>query len=201
MPAKPISAPLLDILHARPAPGDHAPGYAPYLAQVSWDRDPEASPARDLRRQPRALTDQLLGLDAVGRGTYRYAPEKWSIREIVGHLVEVERVMAYRLLRAARLDPTPLPGFDEDQWVATADHDARPLVSHLAEFSATREATLALLEGLPAEAAERAVEASGHRVTVRALVWILHGHVQHHAQVLADRYGVPLAPLRSDLSE
>jgi hypothetical protein len=174
----------------RPAPDEFAPGYAPYLEPVS-------DPLSRLAAQP----DELAALLAASDGLHRYAPEKWSIREVVAHLSDVERVMAYRLLRIARADPTPLPGFDDARWVAVAEHDRRTLAEHLAEFRAARANTLALLGGLPGEAADRRGTAGGGPVSARALAWILAGHVDHHLRILRERYGFPSAPPSGELPE
>ncbi len=174
----------------RPAPDEFAPGYRPYL-------DPVSDPLSRLAAQP----DELAALLAGSEGLHRYAPGKWSVREVVAHLSDVERVMAYRLLRIARGDQTPLPGFDDEAWVAASEHDRRPLSEHLAEFRAARANTLALLAGLPGAAADRRGMAGGVPVTARALAWILAGHVDHHARILRDRYGLPQGPASGDLSE
>jgi uncharacterized damage-inducible protein DinB len=120
----------------------------------------------------------------------RYAPGKWSIKEIVGHLNDVERIFTYRLLRIARADATPLPGFEEDQYVPEGRFDQRPLANLLAEFRAVRLSTVALVDGMPEEGWPRWGEASGKRITARALIYAIVGHVTHHLNVLKERYGV-----------
>ncbi len=169
-------------LATRPGRDEFAAGYAPYLAPI-------VDPVARLEAQAAELADQLSGLDEAAERR-RYAPGKWSVREVVAHLVDVERVMAYRLLRASRGDESPLPGFDENAWIAAGGHDDRPLAEHLAEFAAARGNTLALVRGLPPEAFDRRVVANGSPVSGRALVWIMAGHVDHHAGILRDRYGV-----------
>jgi hypothetical protein len=165
-----------------PRPDEFASWYASYIELVD-------EPMSRLDAQVSELEDMLSGLDEASE-LRRYAPDRWSVREVVAHLVDVERVMAYRLLRVARGDATPLPGFDEGAWTAQADHDLRPVGAHLADFAAARANTLALVRSLPAEAFERRGTASGQPVSARALVWILAGHVDHHVRVLSDRYGV-----------
>ncbi|RMF62226.1 MAG: DinB family protein, partial [Bacteroidetes bacterium] len=160
--------------------------YAGYIATVAGD-----DVAAVLREQPARLQALLGGLDEDG-AAYRYAPEKWSVKEVVGHLTDAERVLAYRLLRVARGDATPLPGFDEDAYVQAAGFDRFPLTTLLDGFAATRAATLALVDTLTGEVWERSGVANGSPITARALAHILAGHVRHHLLVLRERYG--LAP-------
>jgi uncharacterized damage-inducible protein DinB len=180
-------------LRTPPASGDFAPGYAPYLARVS-------DPWGQLQDQAPRLA-QAVGAMSPDQETHRYAPEKWSVREVLGHIVEVERVMAYRLLRAARGDATPLPAFDENAWVETAGHDRRSAEAHFRDFLAARTNTLSLLDALDVDALKRRVEASGQEVTVRSLLWILAGHPEHHMAILEERYGVPFPPVPSQIGE
>jgi hypothetical protein len=178
-------------LAVRPSLDEHHPGYAPYLDAVAGPgKDPLDLPAL-LARQPAAL-ESALGGCAEEVALRRYAPGKWSVKEVVAHLVDVERVMSYRLLRVSRGDTTPLPGFDENAWVAAMDHDRRPLEAHLAEFRAARGDAVALVRGLEEASFRRTVMASGHPVSGRALAWILAGHLEHHLRILHERYGVPV---------
>ena len=124
--------------------------------------------------------------DVVSR--HRYAPDKWSIREVVGHVNDAERLFVSRAFWFARGFDTPLPSFDQDVAVAAAGADTRPWDSHLQEFRAVREATLTFFNGLPRETWSRRGIASGHPFTVRALAFIAAGHVIHHTQILRERY-------------
>jgi uncharacterized damage-inducible protein DinB len=169
-------------LGTRPAPDEFAPWYAPYIDGVDHPLD-------RLEAQADELAAACRGLDDAGERA-RYAPGKWSVREVVGHVVDTERVMAYRLLRVARADATPLPGFEEGAWARAAGHDLRPLADLVEEFRVVRAGTLALVRSLPSDAADQRGTASGHPVTGRSLVWILAGHVDHHLRILRDRYGV-----------
>jgi len=180
-----------DFLAVRPSPDEHHPGYAPYLDAVSVPGADALDLPALLARQPTALESGLGGCTEE-LALHRYAPGKWSVKEVVAHLVDVERVMSYRLLRAGRGDTTPLPGFDENAWVEAMGHDRRPLGEHLAEFRAARGDTVALVRGLPGESFRRTVVASGHPVSGRALAWILAGHLEHHLRILHERYGVPV---------
>lgn len=170
-----------------PRPGDDesAPFYHGYIAKVPGERIGEY-----LTSQPREL-EQLLGSldDAAAR--YRYAPGKWSVKEIVGHLCDAERIFAYRLLRIGRDDSTPLPGFDENAYVPPGEFDARPLPGLLRELAAVRASTVALVEGLPEAAWQRRGQASGKSISTRALAYIIVGHLTHHLEVLRERYRLP----------
>jgi hypothetical protein len=117
-----------------------------------------------------------------------YAPGKWSIKSALGHCADTERVLAYRALRIARGDVTPLPGFEQNAFAENAGYDDRPLPSVIAEFAAVRGATVALLAGLPPAAWGREGMASDMPVTVRALAWMIAGHELHHRGILAERY-------------
>jgi hypothetical protein len=179
-------------LSERPLSDEHHPAYATYLDAVSAREGGRLNLVALLARQPAAL-ELALGPCTDAEALHRYAPEKWSVKEVVAHVTDVERVMSYRLLRVSRGDTTPLPGFEENAWVAAMEHDGRPLADHLAEFMAARAGTLALVRGLAPEAFRRTVVASGHRVSGRALAWILAGHLEHHLRILEERYGVPVS--------
>lgn len=166
----------------RPAEGEHAPFYAGYVARV-----PEGDIVSLLERQMEETAAFLGGLPE-SLGDHRYGPGKWSIKEVVGHLADAERVFAYRALRFARGDATPLAPFDENAWVPESGCDRRTLADLAAEFRAVRLATLALVRSLSDETAARAGTASGRTVTVRALVYITLGHELHHLAILRERY-------------
>ena len=118
----------------------------------------------------------------------RYAPDKWSIKDLLRHVVDTERVFSYRALRFARADETPVEGFEQDDYVASANADAIPFADLVSEFEHLRAANLILFRTLPAEAWTRSGKASGNPVSVRALVHILAGHEMHHRNVLKERY-------------
>ncbi len=166
----------------RPAPHESAPFYHGYISRVADGQIGEylVEQLQDLERLMAPLDD------AMARA--RYAPGKWSVKEVVGHITDAERIFGYRLLRIARGDATPLPGFDENAYVPPAEFDARTLASLLGEFRALRRSTIAFLEGLPRDAWARAGQASGASVSARALAYIIVGHVMHHAAVLCERY-------------
>lgn len=182
---------LLSLQIPRPAPDEHAPFYAGYVAAVA-DRDVPGV----LRRQAPALRAACAGLSEE-EALARYAPGKWSVKEVLGHMADAERIFAYRLLRVARGDETPLSGFDEQAYVAAAGFDRQPTEALLEQFEQARAATLGLLRGLGPEAWERRGTANGHPVTARALGYILAGHAEHHLAILRERYGLAV-PLPDD---
>lgn len=140
-----------------------------------------------LDAQKESVTEFFWDIPA-DRLLYRYDEGKWSVKEIFGHLIDTERILSYRLLRFSRNDSTPLPGFEEDDFVANADFDAIPEEQLLAEWIAVRESSLLQLRNLPAEAWKRGGLANGQYINVEALACILAGHVEHHFQVIRERY-------------
>ena len=166
----------------RPGPGEYATHYAKYVDLV-----PEGELLAHLAIQARHLEALLGGLDET-RAAFRYAPGKWSVKELVNHVIDCERIFAYRLLRIARGDQTPLAGFEQDGYVAAGRADARTLEDLAAEFASVRGATLTLLASLSAEDLARTGTASGHPVSALALAHIIAGHVTHHGRILEERY-------------
>ena len=122
------------------------------------------------------------------QATFRYAPDKWSIKELVGHLIDSERVFAYRALAIARGESQSLPGMDQDVYVSGGDFDSRSVTSLVGEYMHVRGATIALFESLSAEAWRRTGTANDASVTVRALAFIIAGHEAHHMAILRERY-------------
>lgn len=169
---------------ARPDPGEYAPFYRGYIERV-----PDRPLLEQLARQGEETRACLASLSAE-KARYRYAPDKWSVTEVVGHVGDSERVFAYRALRIARGDTTPLAGFDEKAWMGVATFDGRGLPDVLAELVAVRQATFALLRGLDEAACVRTGVANDAAVSVRALAHIIAGHELHHVAVLRERYGI-----------
>jgi hypothetical protein len=167
---------------SRPAPDESAPFYHGYISQV-----PGELIGSYLVEQVHHLERLTAPLDDTAARA-RYAAGKWSVKEVLGHLTDSERIFAYRLMRIARRDTTPLPGFDENAYVPAGEFDSRSLASLVGEFGALRLSTVALVDGLPPEAWARKGQASGASITPRALAYIIVGHTAHHARVLRERY-------------
>jgi len=168
--------------YRRPEAAECAPFHLPYVGEVS-DGDVLQTMERQLHE-----TTALLETVPADKADFAYASGKWSIKQVVGHLLDAERIFAYRALRIARGDLTPLPGFDEKLYVPASGAERRTLIDLLAEFHAVRRASLALFHHLPAEAATRTGIVSGVTVSVRALAWVITGHELHHVRILRTRY-------------
>jgi DinB family protein len=168
---------------APPQPSEFNEYYARYIGKV-----PSTGPLAMLKAQ--IATFEKLGRLSDQDASHRYANDKWSVKEVMGHIADVERMFSYRLLHIGRGDQAPLPGMDEKVWSAVAPHDRRRISDVANEVIAIRHATIALVESLDEAAVARAGVASNFPVTARALCWILPGHAQHHLEVLKDRYGI-----------
>ncbi|MBD2766746.1 DinB family protein [Hymenobacter sp. BT664] len=168
---------------ARPTEGDFLPYAATYINLVPANADP-----RDvLRAIGPELHTQLANLSEA-QTEKGYAAGKWSLKEMLAHQIDTERVFAYRAMRFARGDGQDLPGFDQDDYVANSNANARPLASLLTEYDATRAATLALFDSFTEEQLDRRGTANGGPATVRALVYMVPGHELHHLNLLRERY-------------
>jgi hypothetical protein len=145
-----------------------------------------------------ALTDQINELRAAldplsdTQAQFKPGPEEWSIKEVVGHINDVERIFSYRLLRISRGDATPLPGFEQDDYVRAAGFDRYPLGHLLNEFEFLRRANIIAIEHMQEAAVHCRGTASGYTVSARALIYMLIGHVEHHAASLQEKY-LPVA--------
>jgi hypothetical protein len=170
----------------RPEPDEYPSAMAEYVGRIPAGADIPALLATQREQLVASLT-------AVSEsfGDHRYRPEKWSVKEVIGHLADTERVFAYRALRIARCDATPLPSFDDKAYVLEQHAAERTLSSMVAEWSVTREATLSLFENLPEAAWARRGTAGDAPVSVRALACITAGHTDHHLEILGSRYGLP----------
>jgi hypothetical protein len=166
----------------RPAADEYAPYYATYTALV-----PDGDVRDHLRLQLHETVALLSGISDE-RASRGYGPGKWTLKEVVLHMIDTERVFCYRLLRIARGDTTPLPGFEQDDWVPHSGANARPLSSLLLEFAAVRAATLQLMDSLEPAAWARRGTASDKPVSARALAYICAGHERHHQRILRERY-------------
>ena len=159
-----------------------APYYFTYIDLISGD---------DILQTLEAQLDDTSGLlsgVSEQKSLHRYAADKWSIRQVISHVNDTERVFAFRAMWFARGLSEPLPSFDQNIASNADGADNRSLASHVQEFRKIREATLELFRNLPAEAWVRSGVASGNSVTVNALAYIIAGHVAHHAAILRERY-------------
>lgn len=166
----------------QPLESEYAPYYHGYISQVS-----EAEILPVLRSQTDAL-DVLLGRVTPERETYRYAEGKWSIREMIGHLIDGERVFGYRAFCIARGETQNLPGFEQNDYILTAPYDRIDLEDLLSEFRLVRLSNLAMFRTLDEDAWMRIGTANGNQVSVRAIAFIMAGHLRHHMGVLRERY-------------
>jgi uncharacterized damage-inducible protein DinB len=166
----------------RPGADEHVEYYARYISQV-----PEGDLVSMLRDQV-VDTVKLLQNLSPAQADYAYAPGKWSVKQVIGHLVDAERVFVYRALRVARNDTTNLPGFDENAFVENANFQSRTLPDLLEELQVVRAATIALIKNLDPSSFERRGTANGSPISVRALLYIVAGHERHHAAILRERY-------------
>ncbi len=168
----------------RPGTDEYAPYYHGYVAAL-----PQGNVLDILDRQ-RDETSTLFGAIAPDRWHFRYEPGKWTVADVLGHLCDTERIMSYRALRFARADTTPVPGFEQNDYVPPGRFDERDKDGFIAEYQAIRRATIALFTHFPDDAPLRRGPANGVEVSVRALIHIIAGHERHHLGILRERYGL-----------
>ena len=166
----------------RPLEDEYVPYYANYISQV-----PDGDVIETLTKQIDEMQTLLRSIPE-DRGGYRYAPDKWSIREVIGHLIDSERIFAYRALRFARGDVNALAGFDQDEYVRASGSDRRKLAELAVELEHVRRATIAMLRSFDDLASERRGKANDNEVSVRAIAYIIAGHERHHLRILKERY-------------
>ncbi len=166
----------------RPAPSECAPFYRGYVEAV-----PEGDVLATLEEQTAAAARLLKGIDPE-KEEHRYAPGKWSVKEVAAHVIDTERIFACRALRLARGDRTPLPGFDQDAYVAALDLSERTLSDLADELLRVRASTLDLFRSFGEEELRRSGQVSGRAISVRAIVYIVAGHERHHRRILEERY-------------
>jgi hypothetical protein len=166
----------------RPQAGEYAPYYERYISLI------QGNDILETLDQQRRQTMLLLCDRDEDDGDFRYAPDKWSAKEVLGHLCDTERVFAYRVLRISRADATPLEGFEQDDYVRNGPFAHRPLADQVEDFIAMRRATLSLLRNLDEAAWLRRGIANKNEVTVRALAYIIAGHELHHRRILEEKY-------------
>jgi uncharacterized damage-inducible protein DinB len=169
---------------ARPQPDEYAGFFGRYIDGV-----PDGDIVSLLESQGQTTQKLLSSIDEE-RAAYRYAPGKWSIKQVVGHMTDGERVFAYRLLAIARGEKQSLPGFEENDYVDNGNFDERSLAELAAALAATRNATLSLVRSLSDEAWDRRGVANNNPISVRAIAWVMAGHERHHLGILRERYGI-----------
>ncbi|HLA95171.1 MAG TPA: DinB family protein [Pyrinomonadaceae bacterium] len=167
---------------AKPAKTEYAPYYEKYVSLVT-----EEDVVAVLSQQSREVSDLFASIDEA-RGTYAYAEGKWTIKELFIHLLDSERVFAYRALRIARGDKTPMEGFEQDDYIETSHANERTLANLIEEFEAIRRSNVILFSTFDQQDWQRAGTASNAEVSTRALASIMAGHVRHHIAILKDRY-------------
>lgn len=170
---------------ARPNNDEYAPFYAGYIARV-----PDGIDLLELlKSQPAELRNLLSAVDE-SHASMRPAPTEWSIKEVLGHIADTERVFAYRAMRIARNDTTPLPGFEQNDYVEATRFNARTVAGLLDEFEAQRRSNVILIAALTDAEIARRGTASGGPVSVRGLLYMMAGHVAHHVESLKTDYHV-----------
>ncbi|HTQ79976.1 MAG TPA: DinB family protein [Thermoanaerobaculia bacterium] len=170
----------------KPAPSEYPASAAEYVVEA-----PAGDIVAALAAQPEVLRQGIDGVPAE-RERFRYAEGKWSLREVVGHIIDFERVVGYRLFAISRGERAPLPAFNENAYVARSRFDQQRLAELARDFALARESNLAIVRRLDGEDWSATGIANGNPVSVRALTFMLAGHAQHHMAVLRDRYGVAL---------
>ena len=172
------------MVRGKPESTEYASFFNGYLSLV-----PEEEILPALEGQEKEVRSLFSGMPAA-RETHRYEPGKWSIREVLGHMADAERVFGYRAFCISRGEKTSLPGFDEGFYVARSGYDARPASDLLEEFVLARRSNIPVLRSLGDDAWRNVGTANNNPVSVRALAYIMVGHARHHANILRSRYGV-----------
>jgi len=174
---------------SRPTDGECDPYFNRYITLV-----PEGN-FLDLLGMQTQQTREFFEKLSEETGNYRYATEKWSIKEVLGHVMDTERVFAYRTLCIARGEQQPLPGLDQNEYAANANYDRIPLSKIVQHYTALRVSTFFLLEQIPDSAWERKGISNQKPISLRALAYIIAGHERHHMRVLSELYGQQTVPL------
>ena len=167
---------------ARPEPSEYSPYHEGYISLVEGD---DILTALDAQRRQTMLL--LCGRDEAD-GDLRYAPDKWSAKEVLGHICDSERILSYRALRIARDDRTPIEGFEQDDYVRNSPSVHMPMAELIEDYIAVRRATLTLFRNLDEAAWARRGVANKNEITVRALAYIIAGHEVHHRRILEEKY-------------
>jgi hypothetical protein len=170
------------VMKKRPEKNEYAAFYETYVSLI------QGTDILGILEAQRLQMAQLFAARSERDGNFRYAAGKWTVKEVLGHVADAERIFSYRAMRIARGDQTPLPGFEQDGYVQNGGFGERTLANIAEEFASVRGATLALFRSLSEEAWSRRGVASNNEVTVRAMAYIVAGHEQHHRRILEERY-------------
>ncbi|QJD83173.1 DinB family protein [Cohnella herbarum] len=171
-------------MNQRPAKEEYAEYYDQYVRLV-----PEGKISDILARQLEQTSAYLSDIPEQ-IGNFRYAPDKWSLKEVIGHINDNERIMAYRLLRIARGDKTSLAGYDQDEFMKGVNFDGYSLADLIDDYISVRKATLTLIRGLTDEQTSRSGTANDNAISARALAYIISGHETHHINIIRERYRI-----------
>lgn len=166
----------------KPGPQEYAEYYSRYISLV-----PEGDIVAAMEAQTKKFVEFLRSIPE-SKADFRYAPDKWSVKELLGHMIDGERIFAYRALRFARADQTPLPGFEQDDYVRAAGHGRSRWADLIEELELVRKANVLLFKQFDESAWQRRGTASENAISVRALAHVLVGHIEHHGNVLRERY-------------
>lgn len=166
----------------RPAKGDYAEYYQPYIDLV------EGEDIIKMLTEDNIYAQDILNSFPQNKGNYRYASGKWTVKEVVGHIMDVERIFSYRALSIARGETKQLPGFDQDKYVINGKFNERPLSDLTYEYRIVRESTILLFKSFHKSVLQNRGNANGHDVTVLALMYMTAGHDKHHLNILKERY-------------
>ena len=180
--SEPAVVPPETFVIARPEPGEYAPYYDRYISLIAG-----SDILGTLDAQRRQMVLLLSGRDESD-GDFRYAPDKWNAKEVLGHVCDTERIFAYRALRIARGDQTPMEGFEQDDYVKNGPFAGAPMAEMVEDYIAVRRATLTLLRNLDEAAWVRRGVANKSEVSVLALGYIIAGHEVHHRRILEEKY-------------
>ncbi len=174
---------MSNLILGRPDTSEYPPYAAVYVNLVVGD---QILPI--LAAQLEQSTALLKSVDDRRASEFTYAPGKWTIKQILGHIIDTERIFSYRALSVARHDATPLPGFEQDDYVAAGSFNERALNALIDEYRAVRQSTIALFQNLPQQAWLRQGIANKYSVTVRGLAFLAAGHELHHVKILREKY-------------
>ena len=168
----------------RPEKSEYNEYYERYVSKVA-DDDIVAT----LNKQPSELKELFANV-GEDRGTYSYKEGKWTLKEVLSHLIDGERIFGYRMLRISRADETPIEGFEQDGYIEYSNANNRPFAELLDEFDLQRRSNLLLIKNLSDDATQRIGNASGFDISVRGLIYIMAGHVRHHQAIIMEKYAI-----------